>query len=188
MFGRVHIKHELSKRTMQLCNLPFHVAKTRAGKLGGRIKVQAQRSTYINVILHGEVKRTRRAPAVLLNVVVFIAPHRHGFVRQVGNAHQKFGQAFTHAVELSRQSAQLFRDGCGFGHKLSGIFALALCNTDLLGELVAQRLQFFRLGLHFLALVFQRVEFLFGEVEGTRLQAGDHFGKLLAQHIDIEHF
>ena len=89
---------------MQLCNLPFHVAKTRAGKLGGRIKVQAQRSTDVNVILHGEVKRTRRAPAVLLNVVVFIAPHGHRFVRQVGNAHQKFVQAFTHAVELSGQS------------------------------------------------------------------------------------
>jgi hypothetical protein len=50
VFCGMRVEHELRKRAMQTRNAAFHDRETRAGQLGRDVKIQAQCSTYINVI------------------------------------------------------------------------------------------------------------------------------------------
>ncbi len=91
------------------------------------------------------------------------------------------------AYKLRFQSLELLARSTDVGEQSGSIFAAAFCDTDLLGECVAARLQFLRARLDDLALGFKRFEprdierdAAFGEACGNGL-------KIVPQQSDIEH-
>ena len=80
-------------------------------------------------------------------------------MRQIGYHHQKIIQPLLHVGQLLLQRFQLLGLRIDFSHQGRGVFFLRFHLADLLGQRVTACLQFLRVGLHFLALGFQRLEF-----------------------------
>ena len=91
-------------------------------------------------------------------------------------------------VQLRGEFVELFGNSRRFRHQRRRVAALLLRNADFLGELIALRLQLFGLSLNRLAFILEFIEFFFRESERARRETGHHVGKLLTQHIDVEHY
>ena len=192
MLLRLHVQHELRQRPVQARQRPLHDREARARELDAHVKVQAQRRADIDMVLGLKGKNGRRAPAAHLDVVGFAGAHGHAFVWQVGHRQQ---QALQLGLDLLQARSGLLQLGFGRCHLGLGglgtvLVALAHQHADLLGQLVALRLQFFGAGLQRLAFGFQRLEG--GHVQKrlwvfAGLQAFDGAGQVFAEKKDVKH-
>ena len=79
------VKHKLSQSSVKTSNLAFHEAEACSGKLSADVKVEAQRTADIDVILDFKIEFARCAPAADFNVFGFVFTDRNGRIRKIRN-------------------------------------------------------------------------------------------------------
>ncbi|CAM2158458.1 hypothetical protein PT2222_40321 [Paraburkholderia tropica] len=184
---RVRVDHELRKRAVQTRDLAAQHREARARELRARFEVETERRADVDVILHLEVERARRAPAAHFHVAAFVAAHGHALVRQVRHAEQQIRELRLDLVELDLRRLHLVADAAHFGHHGRGVLAAALHRADLLRQAVAARLHFFGAGLNGTAFRFERGKGR--DVEGVAAvgEALRDAVEVFAQQLDVEH-
>ena len=70
---------------METSNLALHEAEACTGKLSADVKVKAQGTADINVILDFKIEFARCPPAANFNVFGFIFTDRNGRIRKIRN-------------------------------------------------------------------------------------------------------
>ena len=74
VFLSMSVKHKLSQSSVKTSNLAFHEAEACSGKLSADVKVEAQRTADIDVILDFKIEFARCAPAADLTFSVSSLP------------------------------------------------------------------------------------------------------------------
>ena len=147
VLARVDVEHEVDQRAFQLRAQAPVEGEARAGDLGGALEIEdAEFGAEIPVRLGLEIELRGLAPAAHFDVVGFGAAHRHGFVRDVGNAGEQFLELLVHGFHLLVERGDLLGDGADFLLPLGGVGAFALEFADLDALLVLARLELFGLG------------------------------------------
>ena len=85
VFLSMSVKHKLSQSSVKTSNLAFHEAEACSGKLSADVKVEAQRTADIDVILDFKIEFARCAPAADFNVFGFVFTDRNGRIRKIRN-------------------------------------------------------------------------------------------------------
>ena len=183
----VRIEHELRQCPVQPGHPATHDGKARARELRARGRIEPQWLTHVEMVLHGEVVRGRRAPAAHLHVVGLAPAHRYGFVRQVGQRGQQRIEFGLHGLQLGRDTRLLGRHGSHLGHQRRGVLALPPGLADLLRQRIALGLKGFRPGLQRLAARLQRLEGCSVEGETTGLETAFYLCGVPAQCLNIDH-
>ena len=186
MLARMHVEHELGKRTVQARERPGHERKARAADLGGGGEIEhPQRLADIDVILHRKIELPRRAVAAHFGIVFRRSPRRHAGVRQVRNQQQEVLQLRLDLQQLRLQRLQLGVGLAGLVHQRRDIFALALRLADALGQAVARGLQFLGARLHQLALLLQGLERRAVEMKWSCREPGRDAFEIVAQRLNV---
>jgi hypothetical protein len=157
--------------------------------LAGGVAIQPTLArAEFDVVLHREVERARRAPAMLFGVVRLVVAQRHALVREVRDAQRDAFQLAADAVELDFRGLQLVAEARDFREQRRDVLTLGLRLADRLAARVAQVLQLLRAHLDALALGFELFDVGDGQVHAARgLQACGEFGGLGAQQMGVEH-
>ena len=189
MLATVQIQHELRQCAMQAGQLPTQHGEARTRQLGGGFAIQpAMACAQFHVILDLKVEHTRAAPAVLLNIAMFITAGRHRCIRQIGDARRDRFDLAANALQLHFRSLQLFTKAGHLGHHRRHILALGFEHADLLAAGIAQVLQFLGADLNLLAAGLQRLQCRHIQLETARgAQAVGKLGRVGTQQIGIKH-
>ncbi|MDT4862019.1 hypothetical protein FQZ97_966500 [compost metagenome] len=173
---------------MQASNRPAQQGETRTGQLGGGFEIQpAVLFAQADVILDGEIEGLRRTPAAHFDVAVFIVTDRHRLMRQVGQVQQQAVQLELNGIQLLLALLQLVAHAIDIRQQRCYVFAALLGLADGLGAAVALGLQLFGVGLHGLALVFQRLEARHIQLKAAGGKTLSHIVELAAHQFGVEH-
>ncbi len=112
MLAGVNVQKEIDERPLQSrADAPVN-RKPRAGDLGGALQIQdLQLRAQIPMRLGFEIELARLAPAAHFDVVVRALAHRHGLVRDVGDAGHQIAKGFVGGLGLFIQRRDAFADG-----------------------------------------------------------------------------
>ena len=125
MFGRLQIQHELGKRPVQAGHVATHEAETGAGQFGGRLEVQSERGSDIDMVLDFKIEFTRRSDAAYLDIGRFVLPYRNGLMRNIGNGKHEFREFRLQFGESDFICLELVANATDFGHDSGSIFFFA---------------------------------------------------------------
>ena len=140
------------------------------------------------MVAHREVQLARCSPLTHHDVGVLVGAHRDARVRQVRHRQQQGLQLRLDLLQAGGGLLELVLERGNLRHYCIDRLALALELPDLLGQLVALRLQFFGAALDGLALGFQRGEG--DDVEEAlrrlaRFEPGDDRGQVFTKQGDV---
>ena len=143
VFIHVYVQHKLGQRAVQAGNGARQNHEARARQLRGGFEVQ----TILNggqLIMLNRLERefARGAPAVDLDIVVFVVPIWHVIGHDVGQAHQKISKLGVQLFRLLIKAGDLgflLADQCTQTLEL-GLVARGFCRPNGLGRLVGFRL------------------------------------------------
>jgi hypothetical protein len=186
---RVHVEHELRQRAVQARDAAFHHREARAGELGGRLEIQAERRTDVDVVLRRKIELARRSPAARFDVLRRGAADRHALMRDIGNQRHELAQLRLQRLVLALQRLELLADLRGLRHQGRGlrVVLLRLRLPDLLGERVPLRLQLLGGGLDAFARILERPEARDVERIAARGQALRHRVDVASEELDVDH-
>ena len=186
MLARVHVEHELGKRTVQARERPGHERKARAADFGGGGEIEhPQPFADVHMVFHRKIELPRRAVAAHLGVVFRRLTQGNARVREVGYQQQKILQLRLDLEQLSFNRLQFDVGLACLAHQDRNIFALAFGLADALGQTVARGLELLGARLHRLSLLLQNLKLNGIEMKGSCREPARDAVEIATQQLDI---
>ncbi len=142
MLAGVHVEHEVDEGALQFgAHVPIQ-GEAGAGDFGGAFQVQdAEFRPQVPMRFGGEIVGAGLAHAAHFHVVVGVLAHRHGFVRDVGDAGQQILKLGVDALHLLVQGCDLRLQHADLLPLCRSVLALPQQRSDFGACLIDGRLQ-----------------------------------------------